>query len=98
MSRSLAQRFILTPLGEVDEGKREKMTKRIHVGNLGTDTTERELTRLFEQAGRVVTAPLTSTPPLPQFISKSSTVMFVREVCVASFALICTLPMEMPMR
>ena len=32
------------------------MTKRIHVGNLGTDTTERELTRLFEQAGRVVAA------------------------------------------
>ncbi len=32
------------------------MTKRIHVGNLGTDTTEHELTRLFEQAGRVVSA------------------------------------------
>ncbi len=30
------------------------MTKRLHVGNLGPDTTERDLTRLFEQAGPVV--------------------------------------------
>jgi RNA recognition motif-containing protein len=30
------------------------MTKRLHVSNLGTDTTERDLTRLFEQAGPVV--------------------------------------------
>jgi len=30
------------------------MRKKIHVGNLGSDTTEGDLTRLFEQAGPVV--------------------------------------------
>ena len=30
------------------------MTKRLHVGNLGPDTTERDLTRLFESAGPIV--------------------------------------------
>ena len=32
------------------------MTKRIYVGNLSNNTTERELASLFEQVGRVVSA------------------------------------------
>jgi RNA recognition motif-containing protein len=40
--------------GSILQGK--DMTKRIYVGNLSTQTTERELAGLFERVGRVVSA------------------------------------------